>query len=82
MAHILIAALVVALSTGPLPSDLNRDGAVGQDDFGHIQACLGYVAWEPEAAPGCNDADLTKDGRVNQDDVEHFMKEKALGQSH
>jgi hypothetical protein len=47
-------------------TDIDGDGDVDQEDFGHLQACLSGSGMVP--APGCDEADLDIDGDVDQHD--------------
>jgi len=49
-------------------ADLDRDGDVDQEDFGHLQACLSGVD-VTQTDPDCQDADLDSDGDVDGSDV-------------
>jgi hypothetical protein len=55
-----------------VPGDFDEDGDVDQEDFGHLQACLGDSG-EPCAA-GCQDADLSHDTFVDQNDFNLFRQ--------
>jgi len=54
----------------PAPGDFDLDGDVDQEDFGHLQSCLGI----PTSTPGrnCTDADLNNDEIVNTNDLNIF----------
>jgi hypothetical protein len=52
--------------------DLDDDGDVDQEDFGHLQVCLtGGAAQPPD--PGCMAADLDGDGSVDVEDLALFQ---------
>ncbi len=51
------------------PGDFDNDGDVDQDDFGHMQACLGE-----DAAGGCANADLDGSSDIDQTDLAVFRR--------
>ncbi|UCD29142.1 MAG: DUF362 domain-containing protein [Planctomycetota bacterium] len=54
----------------PYPGDFDEDKDVDQEDFGHLQACLGS---SPPPAHDCFYADLNGDSSVNRNDVTIFI---------
>jgi len=59
-----------AKGKGSFLPDLDLDGDVDQEDFGHLQACFSGSGQGFEAA--CADLDFDTDGDVDQDDFEVF----------
>src|SRR5690606_1474222 len=60
-----------AVAWAMAPADLDRDGDVDQDDFGHFQACI-TGADEPQTLPDCVRARLDDDADVDADDFNLF----------
>jgi hypothetical protein len=56
----------------PYPGDFDEDKDVDQEDFGHLQACLGNQGSPPQDQD-CLYADLNGDGNVNRSDVIIFI---------
>ncbi len=67
------AALCLAslLSLTAAPADLDRDGDVDQDDFGHFQPCLSGPD-APQVDPSCQIARLDDDADVDAEDFTAF----------
>ncbi|MBI4579279.1 MAG: hypothetical protein HY718_06225, partial [Planctomycetes bacterium] len=65
----------LTVSSPTLPGDFDHDQDVDQEDFGHLQNCLG-AATAPPADPNCADANLDNDplGTVTQDDLMLFLQ--------
>ena len=63
------------LTVGPagVPGDLDGDGDVDQEDFGHFQACLTGLA-VPVTDPDCQEANLDGDSDVDLDDFIVFQQ--------
>jgi hypothetical protein len=53
-------------------ADLDNDGDVDQEDFGHFQVCLAGSGMPYE--PGCGNADLDGDQDVDQNDCADFQE--------
>ena len=57
-----------------VPSDLDKDGDVGQVDYGLFHACFSGPAVPRDVTPTCQSADLDQDGDVDQDDFGIFQR--------
>ena len=71
--HVVLILLTLApAALAHAPADLDRDGDVDQEDFGHLQVCLtGYQVRLTD--PACLDTDLDGDGYVSTSDVSIFV---------
>ncbi len=54
-------------------ADFDHDGDIDQDDFGHLQRCLGDTL-EPPGDAGCLDAHLASNNTIDQYDVTAFIE--------
>jgi hypothetical protein len=61
--------IAVNLEIKSVAADFDDDTDVDQEDFGHLQMCLGYSGTIP---PACQDADLDGSNSVNQSDFTKF----------